>query len=339
MKQAGILGTGLIGTSIALGLREAGWNVHGFDPSPETVAELAGLEAFSLVAETPQKAVDDADFVVVAGPPATVPAVLADLRTNALVTDVAGVKAGIAPAAAHLDHYVSGHPMAGRETSGPGAASSSLFRGAAWVLITDGSSEPDLGRMEEIVALLGANPLRMTAAEHDDAVAVISHLPQVLAAALIREALKHPAGLGLASGSFRDLTRVAASDPALWAELLVRNSIPVTEVIASYRKRLDAWAAAIEAGDQEELVEALREAGRARKELAPPVVGVEVALADQPGELARVGRALEACQVDIRDLQLRHSPHGGGGILTLSVRPGEASTLQSALEAEGLLVT
>ena len=228
--------------------------------------------------------------------------------------------------------------MAGRETSGPEAASASLFQGAAWVLITDGVSEADLGRMETVVELLGANALRMGAAEHDDAVAVISHLPQILAAALIREAMDHPAGLELASGSFRDLTRVAASDPALWANLLVRNSVPITEVISSYTNRLDAWAKAVKAGNEDELSKALAEAGQARRELAPPVVAVEVALADRPGELARVGRALEASKVDVRDLQLRHSPHGGGGILTLSVRPGEASTLQGALEAEGLLL-
>ncbi len=338
MRQAGILGTGLIGTSIALGLKQAGWTVHGFDPSPETVAALSAFDAFSGVAETAQEAVANADLVVVAGPPASVPSILAGLDTDALVTDVAGVKAGIPAAARHLSHYVSGHPMAGRETSGPGGASASLFRGATWVLITDGSTETDLERVEEIVASLGANPLRMSAEEHDDAVAVISHLPQILAAALIREAMEHPAGLGLASGSFRDLTRVAASDPDLWADLLVRNSIPVVEVIASYRKRLDAWATAVEAGDEKELAEALREAGQARKDLAPPVVAVEVALADRPGELARVGRSLEACQVDVRDLQLRHSPHGGGGILTLSVRPDEAAALQGALAAEGLLV-
>ena len=338
MKQAGVLGTGLIGTSIALGLKQAGWAVNGWDPSPTTVGALDALDAFSMVTATADGAIAGADLVVVPGPPASVPGVLAGLATGALVTDVAGVKAGIPGAAAHLAHYVSGHPMAGRETSGPEAASASLFRGAAWVLITVGASETDLGRMEEVFALLGANPVRMGAEEHDDAVAVISHLPQVLAAALIREAMDHPAGLQLASGSFRDLTRVAASDPRLWANLLVRNAAPVGQVIASYQRRLDAWAAAVEAGDEEQLAEALGEAGRARRELAPPVVAVEVALADRPGELARVGRALESSQIDVRDLQLRHSPHGGGGILTLSVRPGEAGALQGALEAEGLLL-
>ena len=339
MKQAGVLGTGLIGTSIALGLKQAGWEVHGFDPSPETVAALGPLEAFSMVAPSAEEAIRGADLVVVAGPPASVPGVLSSLTTEALVTDVAGVKAGIPAAATHLDHYVSGHPMAGRETSGPEAASALLFRGAAWVLITDGVSKADLDRMEEVVKLLGANPVRMGADEHDDAVAVISHLPQVLAAALIREAMDHPAGLALASGSFRDLTRVAASNPALWASLLVRNAAPVTEVIASYRLRLEAWAQAVESGDEDQLAKALGEAGQARRELAPPVVAVEVALADRPGELARVGRALETSQIDVRDLQLRHSPHGGGGILTLSVRPGEAAALQGALEAEGLILT
>ncbi|MBT8246631.1 MAG: prephenate dehydrogenase/arogenate dehydrogenase family protein, partial [Acidimicrobiia bacterium] len=330
--RVAVLGAGLIGTSVALSLAEAGWETTGWDPDPAVVASLRELGSFDVLVETPVAAVDGADLVVLAGPPSSVPGLLGQLNTDALVTDVAGVKAGVVSAGRRLPHFVSSHPMAGREVSGPAAASPSLFRGAVWILITDHALSDDLDRLESIVTSVGSNPVRMTAAEHDDAVAVISHLPQVLAAALVGEAAEHPAGLGLASGSFRDLTRVAASNPALWTDLLVGNGEPLAAVIEAYAARLHRWADAVRDGRTTEVGETLATAGEIRRAMAPSAVAVAVALADQPGELAKVGHALERSQVDVRDLQLRHATYGGGGILTLSVRPGEAETLRSALE-------
>lgn len=336
--RVAVLGAGLIGTSVALSLSEVGWETVGWDPDSSVVASLRELGSFDGLADTPAAAAAGADLVVLAGPPSSVPSLLGELETTALVTDVAGVKAGIVPAGRRLDHFVSSHPMAGREVSGPEAASPSLFRGAVWILITDGTVPDDLDRLATIVSSVGSNPVRMTAAEHDDAVAVISHLPQVLAAALVGEAAEHPAGIGLASGSFRDLTRVAASNPDLWTELLVGNGGPLSNVLEAYADRLHRWAAAVREGKADHVAETLQRAGEIRRAMAPPAVAVAVALADQPGELAKVGHALESSKVDVRDLQLRHATYGGGGILTLSVRPGEAETLRSALEAEGLLL-
>jgi prephenate dehydrogenase len=178
----------------------------------------------------------------------------------------------------------------------------------------------------------------MTAHEHDAAVAMISHLPQVMAAALVNEAADRTRALDLAAGSFRDLTRVAASDPGLWVDLLGFNSSEVVAAIEDYRHRLKRVVAALTNGDSTAIREFLGRGQEIRRSLAPPVVAVRVALADEPGELARVGRAFGASSVDVRDLQLRHAPHGGGGVLTVSVRPGEAETLRTALSDEGLLV-
>lgn len=337
-SRVAVLGTGLIGTSVALGLSDAGWDTVGWDPDRVVIEAVEQLGSFDELADNAAQAVAGADFVVLAGPPSSVPELLGKLDTDALVTDVAGVKAGIVEPGRRLEHFVSSHPMAGREVSGPAAASPSLFRGAAWVVITDHADEADLGALENLVAQLGASPIRMTAAEHDDAVAVISHLPQVLAAALVGEAAEHPAGLGLASGSFRDLTRVAASSPGLWTELLVRNGGPLAAVIEAYAARLHRWATALRSSELDVVGDTLHTASAVRRAMAPPAVGVAVALADQPGELAKVGRALERSKVDVRDLQLRHATYGGGGILTLSVRPGEVETLRSALQDEGLLL-
>ena len=333
-----VLGTGLIGTSIALGLRGAGWTTSGWDPDPDVLAAAHGRGAFDDVRTSgvvPTAA--DADVVVLAGPPQAVIDTAAGMDTDALVMDVAGVKVPVAEAASGR-RFVGTHPMAGRETSGPEAASPALFRGAAWVVVTDGAADPDVATVESLVAALGARSLRMSAAEHDVAVAAISHLPQVLAGALLIEAAAETQALDLAAGSFRDLTRVAASDPGVWAQLLEINRGPLRAAIDGVMGRLVGLAEALDAGDDDAVTAFLSDARRLRRSLAPTVAPVRVALADRPGELARVGHALEATAVDVRDLQLRHAPHGGGGVLTLVVRPGEAEPLRHALEAEGLVV-
>ncbi len=336
--RAVVLGTGLIGTSIALGLRGAGWATTGWDPDPGVLETARSRGAFDDVRSSgalPTAA--EADLVILAGPPQAVIDTAATIDTDALVIDVAGVKVPVTTAASGR-RFVGTHPMAGRETSGPKAASPALFRGAAWVVVTDGAAEDDLATVEALVATLGARSIRMTAAEHDVAVAAISHLPQVLAGALIIEAAAETQALDLAAGSFRDLTRVAASDPGVWAQLLEINRGPLRTAIDGVMSRLVGLSEALDAGDDDAVTAFLSDARQLRRSLAPTVAPVRVALADRPGELARVGHALEATAVDVRDLQLRHAPHGGGGVLTLVVRPGEAEPLRHALEAEGLVV-
>lgn len=282
---------------------------------------------------------EDPDLLVLAAPTF---AVLEDLTQNSfagLTIDVCGVKGPVIAAAARgWPHFVGTHPMAGREISGPAAASSGLFRGAAWVVVTDGAEDEDLAAVDELVATFGARPVMMTAAEHDASVAAVSHLPQLLAGALVEMVVNDEEARRLASGSFRDLTRVAASDPIPWVDVLLANGAEVLARLDELDRRLQEVAAAIRDGEHEMLGDLLETARDHRRELAPAIVPVRVALADQPGELARVGHALEASAVDIRDLQLRHAPHGGGGVLTLSVRPGESEALREALTTEGLLL-
>jgi prephenate dehydrogenase len=293
------------------------------------------MEGIDAIAAGRPEAIDQVDLVVLAGPPRAVIADLAGTFTDALVTDVAGIKLPVVTAAGHLTHFVGGHPMAGREHVGPRAASAALFRGAAWILCTDGVAQADLLRMTKIVKDLGAVPVAMTATEHDAAVAAISHLPQVLASALVQVAGADPHALDLAAGSFRDLTRVALSEPAWWAELLVANQSQVRQVIGSLMETLEGWNSALEEGAVDRLSAQLQDARQVRRAMAPPVVAVGVVMEDRPGELGAVGRALAVTGVDVRDLQLRHGPHGGGGVLTLSVRPGEAAALRQALAGEG----
>lgn len=338
MPSAGILGTGLIGASIGQALVASGWDVYGWDPSPETLEAAAKVGALSVACDGADPVVAAArDVLVLAAPPDAVLALVAGLDTEHLVMDVAGVKQSVVDAA-RPSRFVGTHPMAGRERSGPEAASKALFRGAAWVVVTDGASPSDLDVVEQIITTTGARPIRMTAAEHDEAVSMISHLPQLLAATLVTGAADRTNAMELAAGSFRDLTRVAASDPHVWAQLLLANRAAVIGALDDLQGRLAGLSTALADEDRDSLLGLLERAQSLRRGLAPPVVAVRVALADQPGELARVGRALESSGVDVRDLQLRHAPYGGGGVLRLSVRHEEAETLRAAVLAEGLLL-
>ncbi len=334
--RAALLGTGLIGSSMGIALRATGWQVGGWDPDPEALEGAMRVGALDSVGASEAEVVGAADLVVLAGPPTAVEATLRTLNTDALVTDVAGVKLPMIEAGAHLPRYVGGHPMAGRETSGPAGASGSLFRGASWILTVDGTHREAVELMEDLVGRMGAIPVRMAAAEHDAAIAAVSHLPQVVASALVNRVARQPSALDLAAGGFRDLTRIALSNPSWWSDVLVENRLTLVPLLRELAGDLDGWADHLEAGDYEKVGAEMLAARTARRSLAAPVAAVGVVLDDRPGEIARVGHALESSGVDLRDLQLRHATHGGGGVLTLSVRAAEVDRLRQALAGEGL---
>jgi prephenate dehydrogenase len=337
MPRVAILGTGLIGASVGLALKEQGWDSIGWDPSPdaiETAVDRGAAEAAASVSE----AVAGADLVVLSGPLHANLATLATLETDALVTDVTSVKEPMVGAARDGVRFVGGHPMAGREHAGPEAASAAMFRGAPWVICDDGASAEDVQKLSTIVRSAGANSIVMSARRHDEIVASVSHLPQLLAVALVNIIAENVDANGLVSGSFRDLTRVASTESSWWPEVLASNSGAVTSAIDELVQGLENLRARVMAGDLEGLAGELDRARVRRGSMAPPVALVEVILQDRPGEIAAVGHALQTSKVDVRDLQLRHAVHGGGGILSLSVRPGEAETLKAALVDEGFTI-
>lgn len=333
--RALVLGTGLIGASVGSGLGAAGWKVAGWDPSTDALEGALGMGGIAEVVEDVAASAAEVDLVVLAGPVRAIIETLGGLSTGALVTDVAGVKLPVVEAASRLPRFVGGHPMAGRETSGPGAASPAMFRGATWILTVDGSDEADLAAMEEIVRSLGAVPVRMSATDHDAAVAAVSHVPQVVASALVNLVAANQNALSLAAGGFRDLTRIALSEPGWWGDVLAENRRDVAGLLRELGAALESWAGAIERTDVSVVTADLMRARDTRRGLTAPVAAVRILLEDRPGEIARVGHALAETGADVRDLQLRHATRGGGGILTLSVLPGQEADLARALEAEG----
>lgn len=334
--KVGVVGTGLVGGSIAAGLTTAGWDTVGYDPDRDSLDVAVERGFIGTVVDSIEAILDmQPDIVIVAAPPKATIEIVANLETSAVIMDVAGIKATVIQAASHLPRFVGTHPMAGRESSGPQFASPALFRGANWVVVEGAPAAATDGAVA-VIRTLGANPVFMSAVDHDNAVAAISHLPQILAAGLLSAAAETPDALDLAAGSFRDLTRVAASQPIPWVEILKSNEMAVLDAVAGLREQLDAVESAIRADDDDLLVY-LSRSRDVRRTLGAPVAAVRVSLADEPGEIAKVGHALEESHVDVRDIQMRHAPYGGGGVLTISVRAGDEEALTHAIEDVGLL--
>jgi prephenate dehydrogenase len=281
----------------------------------------------------------------IASVPALVGEVLA-LAPEAIVSDVASAKSHVklqveaTADPSDLRRYVGGHPMGGSERSGPGHASASVLDGAVWVL--DEAAAPEaLERMEAWVSKLGARPVRLDAERHDRLVAVVSHLPQVASTALMGLAAAEEAGepeiLLLAAGGFRDLTRLAASNPRLWSEILLANRDATLRALDLYVERLLGLRDLV-AGESAAAVEqAFSEAKDARLSLATKpqvkagVAVLQVPVPDRPGVLAEVTATMGEAGVNIEDLQIVHSPEGGRGTVHLTVAAGAAEDAERAL--------
>lgn len=334
-NNAIIHGTGLMGASIGLGLSAAGWDVSGWDPDPEATLAAREKGAIKSILSNPNDGVADTDLLVLAGPPPATIEALATLETGALVTDISSVKSPIVETARRLRRFVPGHPMAGSASTGPEHASAHLFQGATWVLCDDLANGADIERMKEIVATLGANPVVMDAAAHDERVALVSHLPRLLASVLLQMAEDNPGAAELSAGSFRDLTRVAGSDPVWWSDILIGNKDAMDRTIDEMQRQLGRWREEIAREDAPAIQGHLATTAAVRKGLGAQLTAVRVILFDKPGEIGLVGRSLERSGVDLRDLHIRHAEYGGGGVLTLSVSGEEAGSLKAALVEDG----
>jgi prephenate dehydrogenase len=345
-----VIGTGLIGTSVALALREQGGSVWLADADPSAAKLAADLGAGDLL---PDEFGDPADVAVIAVPPAVVAATLADAQARGVArcyTDVASVKqlpvANARERGCDLASYVPGHPLAGREKHGPAAARADLFLGRAWALCPAPETAPAAtATVTDLVRACGAVPVRADAAAHDRWVALISHAPHLVAAAMAARLETAPAdALGLAGQGLRDVTRIAAGDTALWTQILEANAIPVAEVLAAVAGDLAEAAQALADGEPGgKILSALLDRGQAGVARIPGKHGgvarqfavVQVVIRDQPGELARLFQAAGTAEVNIEDVRIEHSPGLPVGVAELSVRPAEAAPLLDALEAGG----
>jgi prephenate dehydrogenase len=346
-----IVGAGLLGASIGLALRSLGVEVILADSSPSALRL-----AVDYGAGRAEAAGDEPGLVVVCVPPDVVATtVAAELAAypSALVTDVASVKLAplreLTALGADVSRYVGSHPMAGRERGGAISARADLFIGRPWV-IANHEGIADRRRADSIIEALaldlGAAPVELDAEEHDRSVALVSHVPQVIASLLAARLIDaSEAAVGLAGPGLRDTTRIAGSQPELWVQILEANSAQVVGLLEDYRTDLDALIRALAepsaAGSRRAIAQVLGNgnSGVARipgkhgqdRHFAQLIVLVD----DTPGELARLLTEIGAVGVNLEDLRLEHSPGAQFGLAELSVLPDVEQKLLEELQRRG----
>jgi len=340
--RANVVGVGLIGGSIGLALRAQGWRVSGVDHDDARTARGLELGVLDDVGLDPE-----AEITFVATPVRTVAeaAGKALAGTSGLVTDVGSVKAPIVSA---LDdpRFIGGHPMAGSEQEGVDGATADLFEGAVWVLTpTPDTDDSAYARIRAVVSTFGADVIALPAAHHDELVAVVSHVPHLTAASLMRiadeRADEHAALLRLAAGGFRDMTRIASGHPGIWPDICEENR---DAIVAGLDRLIDALGEArqqVAGSDRAGLLADLTRARAARVNLPSrytrpsELAEVRVPVPDRAGVLADVTTLATELAVNIVDLEIAHSAEGQQGVLILLVEAEMAERFRGGLVGRG----
>nr|WP_202555101.1 prephenate dehydrogenase [Streptomyces sp. SID4950] len=351
-----VVGTGLIGTSAALSLVRRGVVVHLADHDPEQARTAAALGA-----GTDEPPTAPVDLAVVAAPPAHVASVLADAMRRGVARgylDVASVKGGprreLEALGLDLSAYIGTHPMSGRERSGPLAATADLFEGRPWVLTPTRDTDTEVLNLAlELVSHCRAVPVVMDADAHDRAVALVSHMPH-LVSSMVAARLEHAeeSAVRLCGQGVRDVTRIAASDPGMWIDILSANPGPVADLLADVATDLDETVRALrslQSADEDKrraggagIADMLRR-GNAGQVRVPGKHGsaprsyevVAVLIDDQPGQLARIFADAGLAGVNIEDVRIEHATGQQAGLVQLMVEPSAAPVLTASLRERG----
>ena len=337
-----VIGCGLLGASVGLALRRAGVTVWLDDVEPDVLSEAVKRGA----GQPWEDGMGEPGLVVVAVPPSSAGAALARASgfPDATVTDVTSVKEApltqALAAGADVARLVGGHPMAGREMSGPGAARMDLFDDRPWVVTPLAGTRPE--RTQHVVDLAttcGALALVMDPDEHDRAVALTSHAPQVVSYLLAARLLEaDDRAVSVSGQGLRDMTRIAASAPAMWQEILATNAGSVADVLEAFGSDLSDFVAELRAGAGEDISEALLRGVQGRERIpgkhgdaATSYDVVSAVVKDEPGELARLFVAAGQLGVNLEDVRIDHVLGKPSGLIELSVRPEASARLREGL--------
>ncbi len=340
-----VIGTGLIGASLALALQRLGYTVSGEDIDPQNtqIARKVGI--------VERDAGTEPDVVVVSVPPSNAAGVLAAASStfnNATITDVTSVKASVLNQAvmsgADTRRLVSAHPMAGREVSGPRGARDDLFKDRVWVITPFPDTEPRRIRViTSLIEALGSTWVDMDMTRHDRVAALVSHVPQIMSSVLAGELVdQSPADLVISGVALGEMTRIAASDPQLWQEILVANSPEVVKVVDSIISRLTEFRHAISDEDADAILKIMTRGNVGRLQVPGKHGGnqaafaaVNVMISDKPGALAELFTVAGELGVNLEDVRIEHVMGRPSGIVQLFVRQSEMGILESGLESRG----
>jgi len=342
-----IVGSGLIGTSLALSLAKNNHEIGlvDLDHEHQRIAQDLIGSAFSTAA------LEEPDLVVIATP---VQHVLSALRNEFLANpesrfiDVGGLKSNLLLEVARIpglnSKFLGTHPMAGRESGGPTNARADLFEGRAWIVTPSSQTNPELLTVvRELIESTGASLFELDPELHDEQIALISHLPQVVASILAGELSEHDEEeLTLSGAGLRDTTRLAASSPDLWSHLLTLNARELLPLLESLKISIDKLIDHLDSGDLEG-VRGVIKAGNQGRALIPGKHGgkgreyhlLPIVIKDQPGELAKIFQECEKADVNVEDLQIEHSPGQETGLITLYLSQSDAQKLHTHLTGAG----
>lgn len=341
-KWANVIGLGLIGGSIALALGRMGYHVAGQDVDPSVCEKALSRDVVKRIG-----VIEDAEISFVATPVAdVVEQVLGALdKTTGIVTDVGSVKSHVARLVTH-PRFVAGHPMAGSELDGLDGADASMFEGATWVLTpTPHTSDDIFAFVAGLVTRMGAEVVALDPVTHDDVVAIVSHVPHLTAASLMRIAdahsEEHLALLRLAAGGFRDMTRIASGRPGIWLDICDQNRDAIVRGLTALIEGLSEMRDVVNTGNRDALLSMLTQARKARTNLpvtAGPIEDlseVRIPIPDRPGSAAEVFTLSGELSVNIYDFEVVHSLEGDRGVMITIVRSEQADLFRGGLLARG----
>jgi prephenate dehydrogenase len=356
VHRLAIIGVGMMGGSLALAARARAEvdAVVGFDADPATLDTALQEGIITEAAGSPAEAAAYADLVVVSTPVRSIPALVEECASAEprprLISDMGSTKSAVihslSPLARSL--FIGGHPICGAADSGIRYARADLFDGATYFLCTTGEAFPKLYEMlQQFVLQLGAKPAHIDAVAHDRIMAVVSHLPHILANVLMKRAGEFQVGgkraLHCVGPSFKDLTRVAGANPSMWRDVFLENREALVDSLRVLASELEEFRALLEKSDEGSIAEAIDSAAAFREELLEfeditpqTLYKVTVRIPDQPGVLSRVMAALGDARINIEDLTLHHVSRSVGGDLVLFVAgKGTAETAGTLLDSLG----
>ena len=336
-----IVGSGLIGTSIGLGLVQRGIAVEMVDSDPLAQALANDLTGGVVVV--------DPELVILALPTSALSQVIQseiNLNPQSTFMDVGSVKSEVVLQVKTFPglstRFLPTHPMAGREIGGAGSARADLFQGRSWILTPEADCAPESKNLVlELITILGATPIELSAEDHDAAVAKISHLPQIAASLVAKQLTGTPAEwMELAGQGLRDTTRIAGSDEKLWKEIIYSNRTEISELLISLQNDLTQM---IKSLDDPTKIADLIAAGRDGKAMIPGKHGgkareysyLPIVIDDKPGQLGAIFNECAAMQVNVEDLNIEHSPGQLSALITLSLSADDADKLSAHLTSIG----
>lgn len=347
ISKVGIVGLGLIGGSLAKAVkhRTGVEKIVAVDPDVPSLEMATKEGVISDYSKDDLSILSGCDLVVLCAPVDAIKAMQKELSKLdiGLITDVGSVKTPVMDAIT-LPNFVGGHPMAGSERHGYACSSEALFENALYVICVPDSSEisaKKLEQFENLIRAIGAIPMRMTAKEHDARVAAVSHLPHIVASSLslLLANLDDGAISRMAAGGFRDITRIASSDPKLWAGITENSREALIPVLEKYIDLLSTWKDALSADDKAQLEKLFAQGGCYRDHLDTNLRGaleassmLTVYVDDKPGELARITAILGKGNINIRNINIRNFRTYEGGQVSLLL-----GTAKEAVEAYALL--